>query len=613
MAKPIKQRVLKPGVVIAGKYRIEKPVARGGFSVIYRAVHVEMDREVGLKILQLGDNVRANWLERFSREARLASQLTHQNTVTIFDYGQDERGFLYLAMEWIDGESLYQIFEERGALDPVEVAQISRQILASLDEAHRRGILHRDLKPSNIMLTQNYEGKKIVKVLDFGIAKIFEAEGASGVKITREGGFVGTPRYASPEQLDGDGLTPAADIYPVGLLMWEGLVGDPAVPGIEFGECAQYHASPEPWQLPEATAFPPELTRIVQKALEKDPAARYESARAMHDDLAAWLESDEAREAGYGQIAAGGFFSADAGLGEMSSDPVEEPTDDLFADLASGFSPEEAPVDLEGPPGQDGSGPPPVPKSEKKAESKQTESAPVDRSRAEQRPSPHPPEEPQRPSLSDQQGAGAVAGVGPSAPARSDVASRHNAGAEQGDTKLQKLVVGGAVGAIVVAALVAVIQIATGGDEDTETSQDEAAATADEQPATDEPAADPGDDEPSTEAGEQNTMSVDAILMAMRQSGWRQQGEINRIDLDDGTQHSSLFGAGENSVAVTIFETPNASVAQDVVRNTSGDQRVVRFGTNVVRMRPASGPGKKRATGRLEDLLLRFKDAAHSR
>jgi serine/threonine-protein kinase len=642
MAKPIKQRVLKPGVVIAGKYRIEKPIARGGFSVIYRAVHVDMDREVGLKILQLGDNIRANWLERFSREARLASQLTHQNTVTIFDYGQDDRGFLYLAMEWIDGESLYQIFEKRGALDPVEVAQIARQILASLDEAHRRGILHRDLKPSNIMLTENYEGKKIVKVLDFGIAKIFEAESASGVRITREGGFVGTPRYASPEQLDGNELTPAADIYPVGLLMWEGLVGDPAVPGIEFGECAQYHASPEPWKLPEATAIPSELTRIVHKALAKNPRERYDSARAMHDELAAWLASDEAREASFGQIAAGGFFSADSGLGEVSSDPVEEPTDDLFADLTAGFSPEGAPLELEGPTEKTSGGPPPFnknrdeperPKTSKKkspplprpsrkppsnpsgASGPQSEprrgASSVDRTRPEKTASGHPPGEQKRPSPSDQQGAGAVAGVGPSAPARSEQARRPDGADHEADTRLQRFVVWGAVAAIVIAALIAVVQIATG-DDASDAPSEKATATAQEQPSADEEAqAEP--EAPPTEPAQvdEQTMSVDAILMAMRQSGWRQQGEINRIDLDDGSQHSSLFRAGESSVAVTIFETPNASVARDVVRNTGDDERVVRFGHNVVRMRPASGPGKNRATKKLENLMLTFKDAAN--
>jgi serine/threonine-protein kinase len=630
MAKPIKQRILKPGVVIAGKYRIEKPVARGGFSVIYRAVHVDMDREVGLKILQLGDNIRANWLERFSREARLASQLTHQNTVTIFDYGQDERGFLYLAMEWIEGESLYQIFEKRGALDPVEVAQIARQILASLDEAHRRGILHRDLKPSNIMLTQNYEGKKTVKVLDFGIAKIFEGQTPSGTKITREGGFVGTPRYASPEQLDGKGLTPAADIYPVGLLMWEGLVGDPAVPGIEYGECAQYHASPEPWHLPEASAVPSELARIVHKALQKEPDERYSSARSMHDDLAAWIQSDEAREAGFGQIGGGGFFEPDSSLAEISSDPVDEPGDDLFADLASGVPSDDVPLDLEGPSKSETSGPPPFDKDRMEQGTPDPPPGPgstsiprpdqLEPTRTDEVASEAGPPRPGRstedtapqatkPDVSDQRETGVARNVESRRRPRTEQL-RGFGDAEDGDKKTQKIVVGVAVGAIAIAAVIAIVQLVIGDDQGaTQNVEDVSTSSSEEPPAEPSETGAPDEKAPGDEEVEDNskTVSVDALLLAIRKSGWRQEGEITEIDLDDGSQHSALFRAGGNSVAITIFAADNRAIARDIVRNTSAEQRVVRFGENVVRMRPASGPGKKRATKRMATMLGQFK------
>ncbi|WP_133622145.1 serine/threonine protein kinase [Bradymonas sediminis] len=296
MSSSSEQKILRVGTVIAGKYRIDKAIARGGFSVIYRATHIEMKRPVGLKIPTIAEDIKASWLERFTREARLASQLTHPNTVTIYDYGQDPHGFLYIAMEWVEGVSLYQYLDKRGALPPLAVARLSVQILASLQEAHQLHFLHRDLKPSNIMLTRDFQGQDMVKILDFGIAKDLSENAESLARITHQGTFVGTPRYASPEQLEQTKqLGPPSDIYSLGLLMWEAMVGDPAVPSTIYGECVEKHLGPEPWVLPPAVSCPPGLERILYKALAKPTVDRYQTCAEMRRELLAWLNTPEAR------------------------------------------------------------------------------------------------------------------------------------------------------------------------------------------------------------------------------------------------------------------------------------------------------------------------------
>jgi len=295
MSSTAEQKLLRTGAVVAGKYRIEAPIARGGFSIVYRATHIDMQRPVGLKILTIHEDIRASWLERFTREARLASQLTHPNTVTIHDYGQDPLGFLYIAMEWVEGVSLYQYLNKRGALRAPAVARICVQILESLQEAHQLHFLHRDLKPSNIMLTHDYQGRDTVKVLDFGIAKDLREKPDSSARITHQGAFVGTPRYASPEQLKQSAeLGPASDIYSLGLLMWEALVGDPAISSTRYGDCVEKHLSPEPWRLPPSVDCPLGFERILYKALAKDPAERYQRCDAMRAELISWLDSPQA-------------------------------------------------------------------------------------------------------------------------------------------------------------------------------------------------------------------------------------------------------------------------------------------------------------------------------
>lgn len=275
---------LQSDEVIGGTYRIETAVARGGFSTIYRARHVEMGRRVALKVLTLGEDVGAGALERFSQEARLACQLVHPNVVTVHQFGQDDRGLLYIAMEWLEGLSLTDAVKARGPFPPARVAEIGRQIAAGLAAVHDLDVLHRDLKPSNVMLTELTDGDEIAKLLDFGVAKSI-APDDEGVEITQDGMFVGTPRYASPEQIRGHNLTPHTDIYGVGLLMWEILTGEPAVPTIDFEECCAHHLSADPWRLPDEANVPAPLAEVVHRSLRKNPDERYGSCTELKEAL----------------------------------------------------------------------------------------------------------------------------------------------------------------------------------------------------------------------------------------------------------------------------------------------------------------------------------------
>lgn len=283
----------RSGTVVAGKYRVEKLVARGGFSSVYRAQQIGMDRDVALKILELGDKADDTTIQRFIREARLVSQLSHPNTITIFDFGQAGSEFLYIAMEYVKGRSLSRQIKKYGALHANDAAKVALDILKSLEEAHGQGVLHRDLKPSNIMLGRDHSDELAVRVLDFGVAKVLEPTPEMGTKLTQAGTFVGTPRYASPEQMKGDTLTPASDVYGVGMILWECIVGEPAVKGLDFAAAVEGHLSSRPWRLPESVACPDGLAQILYRALEKKPANRYPTTREMIAALEDWMRLDE--------------------------------------------------------------------------------------------------------------------------------------------------------------------------------------------------------------------------------------------------------------------------------------------------------------------------------
>ncbi|MFW5921210.1 MAG: serine/threonine-protein kinase, partial [Polyangiales bacterium] len=192
------------GTTIAGRFYVEARIGTGGMGSVYRAVQSGLGRKIALKILKEEVSWDRDAVTRFHREAKAMSLLVHANTVRVFDFGETDEGLLYLAMELLEGEVLTERSEREGPMDVEDSVRIAQQILASLHEAHSKGLIHRDLKPDNIFLAR-VEGhdEPVVKVLDFGIAKAWQGDRKLDQLETQAGTVFGTPRYMSPEQAQG--------------------------------------------------------------------------------------------------------------------------------------------------------------------------------------------------------------------------------------------------------------------------------------------------------------------------------------------------------------------------------------------------------------------------
>src|SRR5229473_298647 len=268
-----------------GPYRVLSVVGEGGMGVVYKAEDQRLERVVALKVIREfeGDSSRRS---RFWQEARAAAQVAHPNACRIYDIAEVQDR-LVLVMEFIEGESLARRLE-RGSLPAQEAGQITLALLSALEAFHKIGIVHRDLKPSNIVLSNGG-----TKLLDFGIAKhvslnTAEETAATLVDATTPGMFLGTPRYASPEQFGGRAVDARSDLFSMGVILFEMLTGRPAFPGEAFGEIAHavLHGSPPALSGPPAIAA---MGRIVHRAISREPRDRYASAEAMAAELRATL------------------------------------------------------------------------------------------------------------------------------------------------------------------------------------------------------------------------------------------------------------------------------------------------------------------------------------
>ena len=287
--------------IVADKYRLDEVIGRGGFSAVYRGEHLAMSRVVAIKILKpqkvmgVEDDTST---QRFSREAKVISQLQSPYTITVFDYGTED-GLLYLVMEYVDGRSLKEVIKkDREVFGPERAVKLAIQMLSSLEEAHHYGVLHRDLKPANIMLARDFRGEEIVKVVDFGIAKVLQdAQQSESVEpgLTQDNSFVGTPRYAAPEQLFAQRLSAATDIYGVGLILWEMLTGKPAVSFSSWYDCSTFHMEnrKSPMLMPASANVPPGLAAVVERAVMRHVPQRYQNAAEMRKALEAWLATPQ--------------------------------------------------------------------------------------------------------------------------------------------------------------------------------------------------------------------------------------------------------------------------------------------------------------------------------
>jgi serine/threonine-protein kinase len=252
--------------------------------IVYKARQRYLDREVAIKVLHASAGPDSPPARRFLVEARAASSLTDPHTVTIHDFGVTPDGMMYFVMEMLAGDPLSKVIRDRGALPYDRAVNIARQVCDSLAEAHVKGIVHRDLKPDNLFVFPRSDGTDFVKVLDFGIAKIMD----SGERLTSDGKVLGTPEYMSPEQAQGLPLTPASDLYSLGIVLYEMLAGQPPFTGPNPVNLLMAQATMPPPPLSEKnpkTIVPPSVDRLLSQLLDKDPAARPPSAKRLGEML----------------------------------------------------------------------------------------------------------------------------------------------------------------------------------------------------------------------------------------------------------------------------------------------------------------------------------------
>ncbi len=259
------------------RYRVEKLLGQGGMGAVYQAYDLDLNRTVALKLVRPELMVHPEAMQRFKQELLLASKISHRNILRIHDLG-DVAGTKFISMAFVDGSDLHHILQSQGKLTIERTLNISKQLCAALDAAHSEAVVHRDMKPQNIMLDKDDH----VYVSDFGLAKSIESEGG----MTMTGELLGTPRYMAPEQIECKPVDGRTDLYALGLIMYEMLTGDVPFQAESTFQLMYKRANEAP---PEPKAANPDipdwLNQVVMKCLERDPARRYASARAILNDL----------------------------------------------------------------------------------------------------------------------------------------------------------------------------------------------------------------------------------------------------------------------------------------------------------------------------------------
>ena len=296
MAFPTQAETYPAGTLIGDRYRIEDVLGIGGFGAVYRCTQLNMDQIVAVKVLK-GEHITSDeHVKRFEREARAASRLRHPNTISMFDFGKHSDGALYLAMEYLEGETLADRLDSGNTLTAQQLVHIMAQVCHSLTEAHQSNLVHRDLKPENIMLMSVAGDPNYVKVLDFGIAKVEDDNDAHEERLTEMGMIMGTPTYMSPEQAYGKILDARSDIYALGVLMYEALTGRVPFEGDKPMEVLVKHINNPPTP---PTAIVPDLEipialeKAVLRCLEKKPDDRPQSTRELADLLVKALHTPD--------------------------------------------------------------------------------------------------------------------------------------------------------------------------------------------------------------------------------------------------------------------------------------------------------------------------------
>ena len=283
------------GRVLSGRYRLMELIGRGGMGAVYRAHHILMDKPVAVKVLRAELSSDTEAVARFHREARSASRLDHESIIRVTDFGQTDEGLLFLVMELLDGENLAQVIK-RESLSWRRAATIARDIALGLGHAHEQGVIHRDLKPENVVILRRGKGRQLVKVLDFGLAKLIHEAGPHGSdddevpgrSLTRTGVVFGTPEYMSPEQAEGRTLGPHTDLYALGVVLYQMVTGQLPFSAPTFLALIAktvHDTPPPPSTVAPERRLPSDLEALILRCLAKSPEDRPNSAEEIADEL----------------------------------------------------------------------------------------------------------------------------------------------------------------------------------------------------------------------------------------------------------------------------------------------------------------------------------------
>ncbi|HRG94871.1 MAG TPA: serine/threonine-protein kinase [Polyangiaceae bacterium] len=348
------------GQTIGGKFLVDAYVGGGAMGEVYRATHVDLGRTIALKVMR-SDLSDATFAMRFQREAKAASLLDHPNTVRVLDFGTEASGLAYIAMEFLDGMDLYQLIKAEHPLPDGRIVSLLGQALSAMKAAHRLGIIHRDIKPENIMVVETHDDdggelREVVKVCDFGIAKITEREGMQtepGRALTGMGTLMGTPEYMSPEQSRGEPLDARSDLYSMGIVLFQMLTGRvPFTGDTPLGVVVKQVTDPPPRPSSIRPEVDPRLEEICLRALEKRPEDRFQSAGEMRAALLGVVDPSQslpltraATESSRG--VSSGTLHASSAASSAASSPASSPDGDLGTRATV---PHTSPVVVEGPP-----------------------------------------------------------------------------------------------------------------------------------------------------------------------------------------------------------------------------------------------------------------------
>src|SRR5215471_11687496 len=284
------------GTVVGERYRIMTRIGVGGMGAVYRAEHTMMRRDLAVKVLLPELGGKEEFARRFEREAESASRLTHPNIISVTDFGRTPGGAPFLKMEFLAGESLSSVIAQ-GPMPRERALHIMRQILRGLEHAHAAGVVHRDLKPDNIMLVERDGQSDVVKILDFGIAKVTEPA-SGGEALTQAGVIFGTPEYLSPEQALGETVDARTDIYAAGVILYEMLAGRKPFESDDKVKIISMHLAHAPPRIRDVSPtvdVPLPLEQAVMQSLEKTREHRFATATAF---LQALEDSEEMLESG---------------------------------------------------------------------------------------------------------------------------------------------------------------------------------------------------------------------------------------------------------------------------------------------------------------------------